>query len=323
VQDNAGVAHQVQSLLDLHGTVVYEAKPGLSQQWASQLVSLGYSPGMALSYDRMTDVPDHTLGQLASSAAGTEFHTFHFALNNVMTEDNRIPPYGFRYDEARVRNALPVPASQFGNPGAGGTYNYWDERLFAIPSGATRAEVRLFYQQTSWEYVQFLWKGNDRLSTFLGNEGVNLLDAWLNTGQTSPLQLTLATASVTAPVFTPGEASDPTAVGSAMLASYNMGTGAIDVTYAMPCSTTNHRIVYGPLASLSIYGWSGMACNLGTTGAASFDPGAGDTFFVIVANDASAEGSYGASSTGLERPEATGLGSCDLPQALASRCDGP
>jgi hypothetical protein len=320
VQDNAGVSHEVQSLLDLPGTIVYEAKPGLSQQWASQLLALGYSANLALSYDRMTDVADYTLGQLASSAAGTEHHTFHFALNNVMTEDNRIPPYGFRYDEARVRNALPVPASQYGNPGAGGTYTYWDERSFAIPSGATRAEVRLFYQQTSWEYVQFLWRGNDRLNSFLGNEGVNLLDAWLNNGQAAPLQLTVTTASVAAPVFTPGEASDPVAA-SAMTASYNALTGGIDVTYAMPCSTTNHRIVYGPLASLPTYGWSGMACGLGTSGTASFDPGAGDAFFVIVANDANHEGSYGTSSTGGERPEATGMGTCDLPQSLPSRCD--
>jgi hypothetical protein len=180
--------------------------------------------------------------------------------------------------------------------------------------------VRLYYQQTSWEYVQFLWKANDRLNTFLGNEGVNLLDAWLNTGQAAPLELTLATATVSAPVQTPGEASDPSAMVP-MTASYNKVSGAVDVTYAMPCSTTNHRIVYGPLSAVSTYGWSGMACNVGTSGAASFNPGAGDAFFVIVANDGSAEGSYGLRSTGAERPEATGVGACDLPQSLATRCD--
>jgi hypothetical protein len=323
VPDNAGVPHQVQSLLDLHGTVVFEAKPGMDQQWASQLVALGYPTGLVLEYDRITDAAAHTLGGLATSPAGTQFHTFHFVLNNVMTEDNRIPPYGFRYDEARTRNALPVPASQYGSPGPGGTYNYWDERPFAIPPGAARVEVRLFYQQTSWEYVQFLWKANDRLNTFLANEGVNLLDAWLNTGQAAPFEISLATATVSAPVSTPGEASDPSVPGSQMTASRNAATGTIDVTYAMPCSTTNHRIVYGPLASLPTYGWSGMACGVGTSGTASFDPGAGDAFFVIVANDASAEGSYGRRSDGAERPEATGMGSCDLPQSLASRCDTP
>jgi hypothetical protein len=42
---------------------------------------------------------------------------------------------------------------------------------------------------------------------------------------------------------------------------------------------------------------------------------------VIVANDAVAEGSYGTDGAGAERPEAVGVGACDLPQALASRCD--
>jgi len=125
VSDNAGVSWPVQSLLDLHGTVVYEAKPGMDQGWASQLLALGYPASLALGYDRMTDAPDMTLGELAAEPAGSQHHTFHFVLNNVMTADNRVPPYGFTYDEARRRNALPVPATQFGNPGPGGTFNYW------------------------------------------------------------------------------------------------------------------------------------------------------------------------------------------------------
>lgn len=320
VDDNAGVPHAVQSLLDLEGTVVYEAHPGMDQAWATQLLSLGYSPSMALGYDRMTDAVTKTLGQLGAAPAATQQHTFHFVLNNVMTADDRIPPYGFKYDEAKTRNALPVPATQFGGPGPGGTFNYWDDRSFAIPTGAVRAEVRLYYQQTSWEYIQFLWKHNDGANAFLGAEGRNLLDAWLNTGMAAPLELTSATTSVSAPTVTPGEASDPANASSQMLAGFNKISGAIDVTYAVPCSASNHRIVYGPLPSVATYGWSGMACNLGTTGSASFDPGAGDAFFVIVANDAVAEGSYGTNSVGTERPQAV-AGTCDLPQALASRCD--
>ena len=314
VNDNAGTPHAVASLLDLENTAVFDANPGMDQQWAVQLLALGYPAGFPLSYDRLTDAVTKTLGQLAASPAGTQAHTSHFVLNNVITEDDRIPPYGFKYDEAKTRNALPVPATQFGNPGPGGTYNYWSDRSFAIPTGATRAEVRLYYQQTSWEYVHFLWKNNDGLNVFLAAEGRNLLDAWLNTGMAAPLELTFASTSVSAPTVTPGEASG-------MLASYNKISGAIDVTYAVPCSAANHRIVYGALVSLATYGWSGTACNLGTTGSASFDPGAGDAFFVIVASDALAEGSYGTNGTAAERPEAVGVGACDLPQALASRCD--
>jgi len=321
VNDNAGVPHPVESLLDLEHSVVYEANPGMDQQWAAQLLALGYPASFPLGYDRLTDTVTKTLGQLGASPAGTQAHTFHFVLNNVMTADDRIPPYGFKYDEAKTRNALPVPATQFGNPGSGGTYSYWDDRSFAIPTGAARVEVRLYYQQTSWEYVQFLWKNNDALNAFLGAEGRNLLDAWLNTGMAAPLELTAVTTSVSAPSVTPGEASDPANASSQMLASYNKISGAVDVTYAVPCSAADHRIVYGSLANVATYGWSGTACNLGTTGSAVFDPGGGDTFFVIVANDAVAEGSYGTNGAWAERPEAVGVGVCDLPQALASRCD--
>jgi len=321
VNDAAGTPHAVASLVDLEHTAVFEANPGMDQQWAAQLVALGYPQGFALGYDRQTDAVTKTLGQLAASPAGTQEHTFHFALNNVMTADDRIPPYGFKYDEAKTRNALPVPATQFGSPGPGGTYDYWDNRSFAIPAGAVRVEVRLYYQQTSWEYIQFLWKNNDGLSVFLGAEGRNLLDAWLNTGMAAPLELTSTSATVAAPTVTPGEASDPATAANQLKAGFNKITGAIDVAYAAPCSTANHRIVYGPLASVAAYGWSGSACNLGTTGSASFDPGPGDAFYVIVANDAAAEGSYGTNSAGIERPEAVGVGACDLPQALASRCD--
>lgn len=321
IQDNANVTWQVQSLLDLSTAIVYEAKPGMDPQWANQLLSLGYSPSMPLAYDRMTDAVTLTLGQLAAMTPGTEKATFHFVLNNVVTKDNRIPPYGFTYDEARARNALPVPTTQFGSPGPGGTYQYWDEKPFAIPSNAARAEVRLFYQQTSWEYIQFLRLANDGLNPFLANEGRNLQDAWANTGMSPPFEIKLATANVTPPAFSPGEASDPFNPANAMRASYNKGTGAIDITYTVPCATSNHRVYWGELDHVSTYAWSGSACNLGTTGSASFNPGTESVFFVIVGNDASNEGSFGVNSNFVERPQAVGVGACDLPQNLAGRCD--
>jgi hypothetical protein len=278
---------------------------------------------MVLEYDRLTDASLHTLGELAAAPAGTQFHTFHFVLNNVMTGDNRIPPYGFSYDQARQRNALPVPAAQYGAPGPGGSYNYWDERPFSIPPGATRAEVRLLYQQTSWEYVHFLWKGNDRVNTFLANEGVNLLDAWLNTGQAAPIQIALATTSVTPPAATPGQASRPQVSAQQMRASYNRVTGQVEVAYTPACSASNHTIYFGNLAGVSTYDYTGAACNVGISGTASFNPGPGSAFFLVVGHDGAVEGSYGQRSTGVERPEDTATPGCDLPQNLAGSCDPP
>jgi hypothetical protein len=175
---------QVESILDPYdaNTKIYEAHYGLTQEWAFQLRSLGYPADLALSYDRYTGAPDYNLDQLATSPPGTEHETFHFVVNNTVVKDNRIPPYGMSYDEARKRNALPVPASQYGGS-PGGTYDYWDE-MTLIPPAATAvyASIELLYQPTSWEYIQFLYLANDGGNAFLADEGVNMLDAWLNAG---------------------------------------------------------------------------------------------------------------------------------------------
>jgi hypothetical protein len=180
---------QVESILDLDGpnTKIYEAHMGMTQEWAAQLLGLGYPADLALGYDRYTDAVDFTLGQLAASPPGTEHETFHFVLNNTVVEDNRIPPYGMAYEEARKRNALPVPATQYGAGSATyndltGVYNYWDEVTLNKPGNATYATIEVLYQPTSWEYIQFLDLANDGQNAFLAEEGVNMLDAWLNAG---------------------------------------------------------------------------------------------------------------------------------------------
>jgi hypothetical protein len=184
VQDNDGTIWTVRTILDPDSTKVYEAKPGMTQEWATQLIGLGYPGDMVLTWDHETHLPDDTLQDLANSEPGTILKTFHFVLNNAVYEDNRIPPYGMDYDEAERRNALPIPTTQYGDPGPGGTFDHFDVVSFDVPSGAVRAEVALNYQATSWEYIQFLWKQPTSnplpTSTFLANEGVNMLDAWLN-----------------------------------------------------------------------------------------------------------------------------------------------
>jgi hypothetical protein len=193
VDDLDAVPHEVATVIDPDSTVVYEAKPGLDQQWAQQLADLGYDRALALDYDRVTGLPTQTLGELAEEAPGAASHSFHFVLNNTIISDNRIPPFGFDRDQAEARGALPVPSTLYGNPGPGETFEHWDENRFAIPSGATQVMVRLLYQQTSWEYIQFLWLANDGASPILGNEGMNMLDAWLNTGMSPPFEMAVVT----------------------------------------------------------------------------------------------------------------------------------
>ncbi len=195
-----GTPTTVNSLIDPYdpNTKVYEAHYGMTQEWANQLITLGYPTTLALSYDRYSGAVDYTLGELAASAAGSTHETFHFVLNNTVVKDNRIPPYEMSYDEAAKRNALPVPANQYsGTPG--GTYLHFDEIALNPPAGAVYATIDLVYQPTSWEYIQFLHLANDLTNPFLADEGQALLDAWLNTGMAVPHVMTSTTWG-TAPV---------------------------------------------------------------------------------------------------------------------------
>ena len=70
---------------------------------------------------------------------------------------------------------------------------------FIPPAGAVRADVNLQYQTTSWEYIQFLHLANDGSIPFLADEGVNMLEAWLNTGMSAPHAITCTTVEVPEP----------------------------------------------------------------------------------------------------------------------------
>ncbi|MEJ2309244.1 MAG: Ig-like domain-containing protein [Gammaproteobacteria bacterium] len=174
----------VESIIDPASTRIYEAHYAVTREWAQTL--MGVDPGLygpiVLNYDRVSGTPGPTIGDLADGNAGDYQKTFHFVLNNHVVSDNRIPPYGMRYDEALRRNALPVPASQYGGGSAGSIYDYWDEIDLGAtaPAGAVSAEIDLLYQGTSWEYIQFLYLANNGQNAFLGQEGVNMLDAWIN-----------------------------------------------------------------------------------------------------------------------------------------------
>lgn len=100
--------------------------------------------------------------------------SLHFVLNNRIYEDNRIPPRGFT-------NAA---YAAFGGAPVGHHYDdgqYWDDTLYALPAGATRAEVRLYYQSTSKEFVEFL-RDENRTNT----KGQELYNLWATNGMCPP-----------------------------------------------------------------------------------------------------------------------------------------
>jgi hypothetical protein len=194
---NGGPQIQVESIFDLHdpNTRIYEAHYGLTQEWADQLVALNpASAPVPLEYNRLSGAPGMTIGELADEASGTVHESFHFVLNNTVIKDNRIPPYGFSYDDAMGRNALPVPADQYGGA-PGGTYSHVDALSLNVPeSEAAYAEIDLLYQPTSWEYIQFLYLAvNQEGNPFLADEGANMLEAWLATGMAEPYVMASAT----------------------------------------------------------------------------------------------------------------------------------
>jgi hypothetical protein len=241
-----GAPLSVRTLLDATNSKVYEAHYGMTQAWANQLLSLGYAPSMPLAFDRVSGAVDYTLGQLAAQAQGTAHETFHFVLNNTVIKDNRIPTWGMDYEEARKRNALPVPATQYGSPGAGGTYNHWDEIALDVPAGAAYADITLFYQSTSWEYVQFLYLANNRTNAFLADEGVNLLDAWLATGMAEPVAIAKATWGTPPPppCVAPGAPQTLTAAAGKKSVTLNWKAGA-------PAPDGGYRIYYDQSGKLA------------------------------------------------------------------------
>jgi len=87
---------------------------------------------------------------VVSAATGVpEGESFHFVLNNVRIMDNRIPPRGYNFADFEAVQAEPVGYSY---PDG----QYWDDTLYTIPEGAVKAEVRVFFQTTTKEYIEFL-----------------------------------------------------------------------------------------------------------------------------------------------------------------------
>jgi hypothetical protein len=106
---------------------------------------------------------------------------FHFALNNAVLKDNRIPPRGFT-------NAA---YAAFGGAPVGYTYadgQYWDDTSYHIPRAATSCVVTLYYQSTSKEFMEFL-----RDENFTDDKGQIMYSLWAANGKCPPEPMVQAT----------------------------------------------------------------------------------------------------------------------------------
>lgn len=103
--------------------------------------------------------------------------TFHFAINDYIEKDNRIPPKGFTN-------------SNFNDAGAGvidyeySDGQYWDDTTYLAPSGVGKIVATLYYQTASKEYIEFL-RDNDKKSPY----GKKLYEVWEKTGKGAPVKM--------------------------------------------------------------------------------------------------------------------------------------
>lgn len=140
--------------------------------------------------------------------------SFHLALNNEIIFDNRIPARGFSnkaYDD-------------IGSPVVGYEYadgQHWDDTPFCIPNGASEAEVTVYYQTASKDYMEFLRDANT--TTDFGQQ---VYDAWVAVGKAAPFAMDQQTINLGG--FIPGDVNGDGAVDldDLDLVLTNFGTGS-------------------------------------------------------------------------------------------------
>jgi hypothetical protein len=146
----------VNIVASLDEAVVWEANPYDST--AGTLRGLPGSPNSPPLGDDEAYIDTLVYEMHPSSTLTGEFKTFHFALADGRSKDNRIPPKGFRIGEAAARLCEPVwngsiaPGYFTGTEYAGG----YDDVSLNVPVIADEVVVTLYYQTTSREYIEFL-----------------------------------------------------------------------------------------------------------------------------------------------------------------------
>lgn len=134
--------------------------------------------------------PDEAVSAATGVPAGP---SFHFAIANAVYKDNRIPPRGFTNAAFEAVQAAPV-----GYAYADGAY--WDTTTFPLPPGAVRADVALYYQTSSKEYIEFLRDENHTNSI-----GQTLYDLWADPlvgNKSQPVAMDAGTISFAPPPVT-------------------------------------------------------------------------------------------------------------------------
>jgi hypothetical protein len=128
------------------------------------------------------------LDQHASDLTGLPVgESFHLVLANKVFKDNRIPPRGFTNANFEMIQSAPVGYSYTDG-------QYWDDTQFEVPAGATRADVKLRYQLTSKEYIEFL--RDENTTNTLGDD---IYDQWVINGKSPVMDMDMGSIDIVAP----------------------------------------------------------------------------------------------------------------------------
>ncbi len=152
-----------------------------------------FETGDLVGYEKVPGDPDYdpnlhvweTIQGMSPDVAATFGQpagpSFHLVMNNVREKDNRIPPRGFTNAAFAAFDGQPV----------GATYadgQYWDDVTYPVGAAAVGAEVTLYYQTSSRQYVEFL-----RDTNATNAAGNILYDLWNDHGKAEPVAMAHAT----------------------------------------------------------------------------------------------------------------------------------
>lgn len=158
---------------DLGGQTVYE-----SGRYESGTGLLEHDPDAKI-YESIAGISP-ALAQAIGENAG---ESFHFALNDTILKDNRIPPLGFTNANYSAFGGQPVDPDQPGVRYADG--QNWDTATYGLPSSSRQVVATLYYQTTSKDYIDFLRDENNTNSA-----GQDMHDLWTANAKAPPVKMT-------------------------------------------------------------------------------------------------------------------------------------
>ena len=189
---------------DMAGNVVYESG---GYNAATGVLSMTPTP---VVYEAELGVSPALAGALSLPSG----KSFHFALNDTIYKDNRIPPLGFANAAFAAFGGGPVDPEHAGPDPRYADGQNWDTSTFTMPASAVRVWVELLYQTTSRDYIVFLRDQNTTNTT-----GQDLYDAWVTNGRAAPVVMETDSLVLNATGVATAEDAGPTVRGISVLSN--------------------------------------------------------------------------------------------------------